>query len=102
MDKSSIIKRINEHLSKSIKEYYQNYYIGITNDVKERLFNYHKVDEGNDWWIYCRADTEEICREVEKFYLDKGMDADTGGGNPNTPPTFVYCYEINEHTKERG
>lgn len=101
MDKETIIQTINHHLTKSEKEFYQDYYIGITNDVDERLFSYHQVDKESDWWIHCKADTEEISREVEKCFLDKGMDGDTGGGNPNTPPLYVYCYEIGEHTKER-
>lgn len=101
MDKQTIIQTINQHLTKSDKEYYQDYYIGITNDIVERLFGYHQVDKDNDWWIHCKADTEEISREVEKFYLEKGMDGGTGGGTPNDPPLYVYCYEIGEHTKER-
>lgn len=101
MTKDEIIKSINEHLTKSLKRYYKDFYVGITEDVEGRLFGYHRVSKSSDWWIYRYADTEEIARDVEAFYLAKGMDGDKGGGKGNGQTKIVYCYEISDHTKER-
>lgn len=101
MTYNDIIKSIDDHLSKSPKHYYKEYYIGITDNIEERLFGYHKVNRNSDWWIYCRADTEEIARDVEAYYLGKGMDGGTGGGKGNGQTKYVYCYEITNNTKER-
>ena len=95
-----IIKSIDEHLSKSPKQYYRDFYIGITDNIDERLFGYHKVNKQIDWWIYCNGDSEDIARQVEKHYLDKGMKGDQGGGKGNGQTKFVYCYEITSETKE--
>lgn len=100
MTKDAIINDIEKHLSDSVKEYYRDFYVGITNDVNRRLFTDHNVDKDNDWWIYCKADSEEIARDVEKYYLELGMKGDTGGGNPEKPPFFVYSYEISDHSKQ--
>ena len=98
MTKDAIINDIEKHLSNSVKEYYSDFYVGITNDVNKRMFADHQVNKDNDWWIYCKADSEDIARDVENYYLELGMKGDTGGGNPENPPLFVYSYEISEHS----
>ena len=94
MIKQEIINAINKHLQKSNKENYQDYYIGITSNVEARLFGDHKVSRENDWWIYCPAKTEEIVREVEKYFLGVGMSGGTGGGTGDGDVRIVYCYEL--------
>jgi hypothetical protein len=36
-----------------------------------------------------QADTEAIVRNVEKYFLDKGMKGDTGGGEHST---YIYSF----------
>lgn len=96
--KEEIISDIDAHLAKSRKEYYSDFYIGITNDVDRRLFNEHGVRRENDWWIYRAAEDKETAQEVEEYYLAKGMHGDTGGGTDET--IYVYCYEVANHTRE--
>jgi hypothetical protein len=36
-----------------------------------------------------QADSEGIARDVEKYFLGKGMKGDTGGGEN---PTYVYIF----------
>ncbi len=102
MQFEEIIKSINEHLKKSSRPFYSDFYVGITEDVKKRLFRDHQVNEKTDWWIYCHADTEDIARDVESYYLEKGMSGGNGGGKGKGETKYIYCYEINEHTKERN
>ena len=96
--KVQIIADINSHLQKSKKQYYSDFYIGITNDIERRLFGEHKVSKEHGWWIYRTADTKSVAQAVEEYYLDKGMQGDTGDGNEDT--TYVYCYEITNYTEE--
>ena len=35
---SEIVADINSHLEKSQKQYYSDFYVGITNDIERRLF----------------------------------------------------------------
>lgn len=96
MSYEEIIRDIDAHLQKSDKEYYSDFYIGVTSDVKERLHNGHGVPEKGHWFI-TRGSTDQVCRDVERYYLDKGMKGDQGGGhNVNC----VYCYEIGPNTRE--
>ena len=93
-----IVKDIDSHLEKSQKQYYSDYYIGITNDINRRLFGEHNVSEDNGWWIYSHAIDKNTAQKVEEYYLGKGMQGDTGGGTDET--TIVYCYEITDYTNE--
>ncbi|MFZ8907360.1 MAG: hypothetical protein ACO293_02905 [Nitrosopumilaceae archaeon] len=94
MDYNTVIKRIETYMSKFEGDY-TDWYIGITKDLDERLFDLHKVEE-NGIWISFGADTEEVAKKVEEYFLDKKTD-----GNP-TPleenARIVYVYKKNAKT----
>lgn len=94
--KGEIINDIDSHLRESTKEYWSDFYIGITNNIERRLFEEHNVNKENDWWIWRKALDKGTAQEVEEYYLAKGMEGNTGGGNKDT--VYVYCYEITENT----
>lgn len=93
-----IITDFDAHLQKSSKQYYSNFYVGITNEIERRLFTEHNVSKDNAWWIYSVAINKATAQKVEEYYLDKGMEGDTGGGTDDS--VYVYCYEITNTTKE--
>ena len=93
--KEKIIADITNYLQTSN---YPGFYIGITNDVERRLFEEHNVSKQNGCWIYIEADSKSIAQDVEEYFLDKGMQGDTGGGNDDS--TYVYCYQITLYTVE--
>lgn len=95
---NQIVADIDSHLEKSQKEYYSDFYVGITNDVERRLFGEHNVQKVGQWWIYCDAINKATAQSVEEYYLNKGMKGDTGGGTDDS--TIVYCYEITRNTVE--
>lgn len=43
-----IIVDVEEHLTKSNKRYYSDFYVGITNDIERRLFVEHNVEKKNN------------------------------------------------------
>ena len=96
--KKEIIADFDAHLQKRKKEYWSDYYVGITNDIERRLFTEHNVSKNNAWWIYREATDKATAQEVEEYYLAKGMNGDTGGGTEDS--VFVYCYEIPNTTNE--
>ena len=93
-----IIGRIDDHLGKSGKRYYSEFYIGISENARKRLFEEHHVDVDTSWWIYLTAESTAIAREVEKHYLELGMRGSDGGGNDNSK--MVYCYAVTPTTTE--
>lgn len=93
-----IIVDVEEHLTKSNKRYYSDFYVGITNDIERRLFVEHNVDKKSNWWIYRTATNKTAAQSVEEYFLNKGMKGDTGGGTDDS--IYVYCYEITNLTKE--
>lgn len=97
-DYNTIVTEITDHLTKSGKRYYSDFYIGITNNVERRLFKEHNVLKESMWWIYRTADNSDTARRVENYFLGKGMRGDNGGGD-NTS-NIVYCYAVGPTTIE--
>ena len=80
MNKSEIIEVIEKSVSN-----YLAWTIGITDSPKRR-----KREHGTPrYWLYWKADNETIARNVEKYFLDKGM---KGGGGGGDHPKFVYMF----------
>lgn len=98
MTAQEIIQEISNHLAKSKKQYYSDFYIGITNDIDRRLFGEHNVPRNGYWRIHRLANNESHARTVEKHFLNEGMKGNTGGGNADC--VYVYCYEISNQTVE--
>ncbi len=94
MDYSTVIKRIEAYMRKFEGDY-SDWYIGITKDLDEELFNLHKFEE-NGIWISFGADTDEVAKKIEKYFLDKKT-----GGNPidlEEDTRIVYVYKKNSNT----
>lgn len=96
--KPEIISDVKEYVVKYGGRY-QDWYIGITSDPRDRLFNDHHVDEDNDAWIFRRASTADVAREIEDHFIgEHGMQGGTGGGDESSD--HVYSYKIKPHTRE--
>ena len=65
MDEQSVIKTINEYLAKWPSLKLSDFYAGITDDFKRRLFNEHKLKQ-TDIWIACPCDSKETAIAIEK------------------------------------
>jgi hypothetical protein len=78
---------------------YSDWYVGIASDPKQRLFNDHNVDEKNGAWIYRKADSSSVAREVEECFVNTlGTDGGSGGGDYST--NYVYAYKKTSYTNE--
>lgn len=94
-----------EQLTQEIKSYmdkhggdYDQWYCGISEDPKERLFDGHDVDESRDHWIHGPADDSKTARRVERYLTDTlGCDGGPGGGDEDADN--VYAYEKSSHTE---
>jgi len=94
----SIINDINAAMREHGEGRY-GWYVGITNNLRQRLFDQHRVQErgGEGYWLWRKADSEAIARAVEKAYIEAGRRGGTGGG---TNPKIVYAYQITSTTVE--
>jgi hypothetical protein len=77
---------------------YSQWYIGITSDPRQRLFNDHAVSEKGGAWIHRECETSTAARDVEDYFIKLGMQGGPGGGD-NSSRT-VYAYRITSTTKE--
>ena len=95
MNLQSIISDFEAYMRKHGGRF-SDWYAGIASDPKARLFNGHSVSEKEDAWIYSDCGSEAGARDVEDYFLKKGCDGDTGGGDRST--RFAYLYKKNGHT----
>lgn len=64
---------------------YSNWTIGVTDDPTRR-----RSEHGNpSIWHQWDADTETVARNVEKYFLDKGMKGGSGGSGR---ADYVYIF----------
>lgn len=98
MTKEEIIADIRSYFGFTVFSGYSNYYVGITNDINRRLFDEHNVSEQKDYWIYRTVDSKSAAQKNEEYFLNLGMQGDTGGGTDDT--CIVYCYRITSSTIE--
>ncbi len=95
--KDDIINEFEKFIAKYTPE---NCYVGVTENAKQRFEQHNLIGtDGNrkdnriDWRL-CNSGTEEITREIEKFFLDKYKSKIRGGGGGKGSPTRVYVYRI--------
>jgi len=78
--------------------YYSSWYVGISEEPRNRLFNGHNVEENSDAWIYRQATSSIVARRVEKYFCTiVGTDGGLGGGDEDA--RYVYAYKKNSHTR---
>jgi len=93
----TVKKEIKEHIDKSGYPY-SEWYVGISDDPEDRLFNDHKVEK-KSWWIYRECFNSEAARRVEEYLINTlGTKGDVGGGDEKS--IFVYAYKITNSTVE--
>lgn len=88
MDYNTVIKRIETYMSKFEGDY-PDWYIGIAKNLDEELFQNHKVEE-NGVWIAFGADTEEVAKKVESYFLNKKTHGNPKKLKENTRTVYVY------------
>ena len=98
--KQEIIDYLEGHIN-DFGGVYKSWYVGISEDAKNRLRNGHKVkvdDEGADTWIFSRASSSNVAREIETYFTEtKKTDGGPGGGDSDSD--MVYAYKKVSHTK---
>jgi hypothetical protein len=85
MQESEIRQAIEQKTGKN----YNIWTIGITDDPGRRKAEHDAKGENTKSWKEWKADTETIARDVEEYFLAKGMKGGIGGGEH---PTYVYVF----------
>ena len=77
---------IVSNIEKIVLGDYRRWTIGIT-EAPDRRKEEHNYPER---WFEWLADSEQDARNMEKYFLDKGMNGAGGGGDK---PTYVYIFQ---------
>jgi len=69
----------------------REWYVGITNDAKRRLFGEHGVQEQGDPWIFRTALNDAQARIAEDHLINRvGTDGGPGGGGSDCKIVYAY------------
>lgn len=77
-----------------------HWYVGVAADPEGRLFIDHLVNRQTGAWIYWKADSAAMARQIERDYHDLGHDGDPGGRDADR--VYVYAYIKTPATIERA
>lgn len=67
------VQQIKFEIMAHIKEFGSNFsdwYVGISDNPKEALFDRHKLDPTQDIWMYKQALSFTACRTVQRYFLN--------------------------------
>lgn len=91
-----IVAAIKAYVGK--KREYREWYVGIAEKPKRRLFDEHGVTEENGESFRMRATDVEEARRAEKTLIAAGFQGHPGGGTDDS--TAVYAYRITPTTSQ--
>ncbi len=95
-EKEQIKQEILAHINKEGGAK-SSWYVGITQNIEQRLFGDHKVQKENAWYAFREAMNSTEAREIEKYFIETiGTDGGTGGGDNDA--SWVYAYKKTSQT----
>ena len=68
---------------------YSAWTVGVTDRPEERKSEHKNDDKNVSHWKHWPTDSEKIGRDVEKYFIEKGMAGDEGGGGN---ASYVYIF----------
>jgi len=89
MKKSRIISEIERKVSTEKKIDYSTWIMGVTDTPKIRKDQHDSNGKDVKHWKDWSTDSEKDGRDIEEYFLDKGMNGDTGGKGS---ASYVYIF----------
>ena len=89
MDKSQIISEIESRVSRAKKVDYAIWTVGVTDNPDTRKNQHDSDGKEIKHWMNWSTNSEKDGRDIEEYFLDKGMKGDTGGGGS---ARYVYIF----------
>ncbi len=77
---------------------YSEFYVGIASNPIDRLENGHNVIGSTPFFYSVEPLHTDMVRAIEKYFLDKGTQGGSGGGDNDTQ--YVYIYLVTSDTRE--
>ena len=92
-------EKIKQAIKNHMRKYggsYLDWYVGITSDPENQLFDEHKVNKSKNFWFFIQTD-EETAENIGRYFVNYlGTD---GKSNGTEHPSHVYIYKKTWRTK---
>lgn len=97
MSQENIVNYIDNCVLNSTYSSRSSWYVGITCDPDQCLFEDHNVDKRSlSEWLCVKALNSDAARVAEQALIDLGYDGGTGGGDDSS--RFVYAFHKTSST----
>ena len=92
---------INEimHLIHMERSPYRDWYVGITSNPHTQLFQEHKVDLNNSWWVIKKAGNVEEAGRIQRAIINT-YGTDGGNRDQDERSVYVYAYKKTSTTRQ--
>ncbi len=84
-----IVRGIQNHIDKYDSKA-TDWYIGIAINIRNKLFEAHKVSEENGVWIYRAAENHRVAKEIKKHFVSLGLKNNDEDDDQSGTVIFVY------------
>lgn len=87
-----------------IKEFdstFSNWYVGMSDQPKQALFERHGVRDAADPWLYKQLLTNRAARTVQAYFLEHLKTAGVPTDDQSENVDCVYLYKIAAHTRQQ-
>lgn len=80
---------------------FRQWYVGIAEDPRSRLFTDHGVAEVGGAWIIRDAGSRNVADQIEEYFTEvRNMQGGPGGGSEGS--IYVYAYLITTGTNQEN
>ena len=86
-----------------IKEFdatFANWYVGMSDQPKQALFDIHGVRDAEDPWLYKQLLTNRAARTVQDYFIGHLKTAGVVNADQSENVDCVYLYKIAAHTRQ--
>jgi hypothetical protein len=93
-----IIQEIEQYIT-NFGGHYPDWYVGISSNPKNRLFQDHHVHVEDDLWIHKLANSLDDVKKIkDHFHNIRHADGPREGGNNTT--LYIYAYKKTKNTRQ--
>ena len=95
------VQQIKYEILAYIKEFggeFSEWYVGVSADPKNEMFDHHSVDKENDIWLYKQALTFKACNTIQQYFLEILNTDGKPITNGNEDTDCVYLYKKSDRT----
>jgi len=96
------VQQIKFEIYAYIKEFgadFREWYIGISDDPKAAMRNYHGIEETEDIWLYKQAVSYRACQTIHRYFTEQLKVQGEQPTSADEGTNCIYLYKKSARTR---